>query len=296
MEKNRDYNKNIFGYEVDLKKLLIYGAIYLLIIAILVIIDRFAMHVSWYGVLVGSGFLFGLGLFCVTSKTRGIKKDFPFNLICWVFPFAIVGARLYYVLFRLDYYAHQPFIESIAVWKGGLAIYGGILAGILAVFIACRVHKESFIDCLDCLAPCMILGQAIGRWGNFINQEAYGIEITNPNWQFFPFAVYIDRVAEWHLATFFIESMWCLIGCIALLVILRKTHSKGIALCSYGLIYGAERVVVEGFRTDSLWANIFGWNVRISQLLSGVIIVVSIIALITIIICNRRRNEKEHNI
>lgn len=294
-ERSRNYNKKILGYEVDLQKLFIYSVLYIAVIAILLVADRLWLDVSWYGVLVGSGFIIGLGLFTITSKIRNIDSEFPFSLILWVFPFAIVGARLYYILFRLENY--KTFYDWIAVWNGGLAIYGGVIAGIIAVAIACAVHKQNFWNTIDTLAPCLILGQAIGRWGNFINQEAYGFEITNKAWQFFPFAVYIEDIGEWHLATFFIESMWCLIGCIVLLIILSKTKSKGITLCSYGIIYGFERMIVEGFRTDSLWLNIFGWEVRVSQLLSGIIFVVSIIALITIIILNRKKiDEKEKSI
>ncbi len=294
-KKISKYNKKIFGYDVDIQKVFIYSVLYIAVIAILLVADRLWIDVSWYGVLVGSGFIIGLGLFTITSKIRNINDEFPFSLILWVFPMAIIGARLYYILFRLENY--KTFYDWIAVWNGGLAIYGGVIAGIIAVAIACAVHKQNFLDSLDTLAPCLILGQAIGRWGNFINQEAYGFEITNKAWQFFPFAVYIEESGQWHLATFFIESMWCLVGCVILLIILAKVKQRGICLCSYGIVYGLERLIVEGFRTDSLYMNLFGSNVRVSQLLSGIILVVSIIALITIIILNRKKiDEKKESV
>ena len=150
--------------------------------------------------------------------------------------------------------------------KGGLAIYGGILGGVAVVLIYCKVKKLSFWSLADTLIPSLVLGQAIGRWGNFVNQEAYGNLITNPDLQFFPYGVYIEELGQWHQATFFYESALNTLLLIAMLISYPHFRKKGYLLPFYMIGYGVIRCFVEGLRTDSLYLMP---GVRVSQVLSG---------------------------
>ena len=167
-------------------------------------------------------------------------------------------------------------MKIFAIREGGLAIYGGVIGGLLSAIVFCKINKFSLLKLIDLLIPSLVLGQAIGRWGNFMNQEAYGELITNTKLQFFPYGVYIKEVSQWHQATFFYESMWNMILLILLLIIVRRTKKNGILLATYFICYGLGRFLIEGFRTDSLY--LFG-NIRVSQLLSMLLVIVGVILL-----------------
>ncbi len=294
----------LFGTDVKLSTILQYVGIYVAFVVALLLLDTIPQSflydkVSWYGVLVGTGFLAGLIVTVLQSHRRNIDPDFFFTLLLYVFPFAIIGARLYYVVFEWEQF--HSFYDIIAIWNGGLAIYGGIIGGAIAVILACKIHKQSIIDTIDVIVPALILGQAIGRWGNFVNQEAYGVALHNTDWQWFPFAVdieYCTQIAEgctcggygWHLATFFYESMWNLIGFFVLSYLLKKVSIKGVLMGSYFIYYGVGRFVIEGLRMDSLYWGIF----RVSQVLSFVLIFVGVVMIVTLLILDRRKNEKNH--
>ena len=224
----------------------------------------FGFSVEWYGLLIVLGILGGVALGMAREKRLGLPKDTSVDLALLGVPAAIVGARAYYVLFSWRDYAAQPFWKVFAVWEGGLAVYGGLLAALLAGAVYGRRRGVSFLKLADLAAPGFALGQCVGRWGNFINREAYGAAITSPRWQFFPAAVNIG--GEWHAATFFYESAWCLLICLFLLLMERRGRLKrpGDAFLWYVLLYAMERAAVEGLRTDSLLLG----PVRVSQLLS----------------------------
>ena len=227
-------------------------------------IERFGWSIHWYAVVIVAGIALAVALACAREKRLGLPKDVTLDLALVCVPSAIVGARLYYVLFQWESYADGPWWRVFAVWEGGMAIYGGIIAGVLAGWIYARAKKLSFLALADLAAPCIALGQAIGRWGNFINQEAHGGLVTTPGLQFFPISVNIG--GEWFYATFFYESMWCLLIVIALLTGEKKRWfpRRGDAFWSYVYLYALERAVVEGMRTDSLMLG--PW--RVSRLLS----------------------------
>lgn len=199
-----------------------------------------------------------------------------FCLLCTgqrAIPLAIVGARLYYVVFEWESYAGD-LSKIFAINQGGLAIYGGVIGGIIAAIIFCKMKKVPFFTLVDLVIPSLILGQAIGRWGNFVNQEAFGNMITNPSLQFFPVAVYIEQLGEWHQATFFYESAWNLVLlCVALLLSCGKVKD-GALLSTYFIGYGIGRFLIEGLRTDSLYIVP---GIRVSQMLSLLLIAVGII-------------------
>ena len=174
----------------------------------------------WYGIIIAAGVLAGCLLAMAREKRLGLKKDTALDLVLWGVPAAVVCARLYYVVFSWEYYASAP-AEIFDLRDGGLAIYGGVLGGVLAGWLYARRKKVSFAALADLAAPCFALGQCIGRWGNFINCEAYGAAVANPALHFFPFAVLIDG-AGWRYATFFYESLWCGLTAITLLALERK--------------------------------------------------------------------------
>ncbi|MDO4739464.1 MAG: prolipoprotein diacylglyceryl transferase [Eubacteriales bacterium] len=231
--------------------------------------DRVAFYlmgqpIYWYGIAIAAAVLLGVLTAALREKKEGLPKDtaIDFALVCM--PAAVVFARLYYVVFEWEQYAHDP-LSALDIRSGGLAIYGGLIGGALAAILLVKWKKTPYGRLADLVAPSLALGQGIGRWGNFFNQEAYGRAIGQEAWQFFPAGVYIEQQGAWHLATFFYESVWC-IGIWLLLEVLVRRGAfdrcrDGDVFAWYGLLYCAERAVVEGLRTDSLY-----WGgVRVSQ-------------------------------
>ena len=163
------------------------------------------LNIAWYGIIITFGMILGFMLALRRCKKTGVEPDHLYNLVLWLIPVCILCARAYYVLFEWEQYKDN-LLSVFQINKGGLAIYGGILGGVAVVLIYCKVKKLSFWSLADTLIPSLVLGQAIGRWGNFVNQEAYGNLITNPDLQFFPYGVYIEELGQWHQATFFYES------------------------------------------------------------------------------------------
>ncbi len=224
-----------------------------------------SMPIYWYGVLIACGALLAAILAMVRERPLDLPKDTTIGLLLPAVPAALICARLFYVIFSLDYYAQHP-AEVFNFRHGGIAIYGAIIGGVAAGYFYSKHKRISFGTLADLTAPSLALGQAIGRWGNFVNQEAYGAVVTNPAFQHFPISVYIEATGQYHMATFFYESTWCFIVCAILLVLERKKafRNPGDGFLWYALLYAVERSVVEGLRTDSLYL----FDVRISQLLS----------------------------
>lgn len=227
------------------------------------------LPVHWYGIMIALGVLFATIIAGAREQKLGLKKDSAANLVLVVIPAAIVCARLYYVAFSWDMYRDNP-LEILNLRSGGLALYGGLIGGILSGVLYARAAHLPVSRMCDLAAPAIAIGQAFGRWGNFFNQEAYGAPIANPALRFFPVGVYIDAEAGWFYATFFYESLWCLLLCGALLLAehLRWFHRTGDTLLWYGFGYALERVAVEALRTDSLYLG----PVRISQLVSALLL------------------------
>lgn len=226
----------------------------------------FGYPVYWYGALIALGMLLGVLLAAAREKRYGQKPDTMLNFVLVAIPVALVCARLYYVAFSWDAYAANP-LEILNVRNGGMAIYGGVLGGLAAGWVYSRRAKVPFGTLADLCAPSLALGQAIGRWGNFFNQEAYGAAVESPSLCFFPAAVYIEAIGEWRYATFFYESAWCFLIVASLLVAERKKlfRRSGDVFIWYVATYAAERMVVEGMRSDSLYLG----AIRVSQLLSA---------------------------
>lgn len=256
--------------------------------------------VRWYGAIIAFGFLLAVLFGGRIAYKWKINLDKMIDVLLYGTIGGILGARLYYVAFKWDYYG-QHLSEVFKIWEGGLAIYGGIIGGLLAAFIVCKAEKLNFFNLLDMASMSLLIGQGIGRWGNYANQEAFG-SITNRNWGMMSDTVaeYISEHASYfglgnvenvkqYIAdndiyvhpTFFYESVWCLLGFLVLYIIMRKRRkfSGQLFLC-YGVWYGFERMVVEGLRSDSLY--IANTSIRVSQVLSAVLMLVSLVLLIAL--------------
>ena len=232
------------------------------------------MHL--YGILIAAALAIAAFLCTREEKRLGLPKDTGLDIILYAVPPALIAARLYYVISSWEYFKTRPG-DIIKLWEGGLAIYGAVIGGAIGVWMLSRKHKIPFLQLADIIAPSLLLGQAIGRWGNFFNQEAYGYAVTDPAWQFFPLAVNI--AGQWHLATFFYESLWNLIGFVFLYmnrIRFEQSGRYGHVFCWYLIWYGAGRFVIEGLRTDSLmWGSI-----RVSQILSLILVICAAVKLI----------------
>lgn len=233
-------------------------------------IDRIAFFgISWYAILIVAAILIGLA-FCTREARRlHVPQDTIIDFLLYAIPFAIICARIYYVIFRFNMYS-EDLLAIFNIREGGLAIFGGIIGGLIAARIAARRHQVPVLTLLDIVAPALVLGQAIGRWGNYINMEAYGLRISEEYLQFFPFAVEIPvgDIWYWHMATFFYEFCWDVIVFAILLLIRHHKRRSGDVFCWYLLLYCAGRTVIEGLRNDSL--TFISEFVRISQVLSAI--------------------------
>ena len=219
-----------------------------------------------YGMLIAGAMALSVFLCSRQERRLGLPKDLTYDLALWIIPVGIIGARLYYVAFQWDMFKDDP-LSILKVWEGGLAIYGGVIGGVIAALVFAEIKKVPFGTLADMVAPALILSQAIGRWGNYFNQEAYGRLIQNPALQFFPLAVQVD--GQWHMATFFYESVWDFLGFLLLWLNRKKTTARGNLFLLYLCWYGLGRAFIEGLRTDSLMLG----SIRVSQALSILLVV-----------------------
>lgn len=217
--------------------------------------------VYWYGILIGIAILLGVYLALREAEKQGVNTEHFFNLILIILPAAFIGARLYYVIFNWDYYSHNLW-EIPATWHGGLAIHGGIIGGILGGLFLLKRYHFNFWQIADIVAPSLVLGQAIGRWGNFFNQEAYGYVVDPAE---LPWAMYID--GAYRHPTFLYESLWDLLIFGFLLWLRRRKGLKwGDVALFYVVLYSIGRFFIEGLRTDSLMLTPY---LRVAQVVSA---------------------------
>jgi len=283
---------SLFGMEFDTKNSIIAVSAFALIVALLIVIDIVFSVMNWYGFLIGMGFIIAIFLSSKLAKFRDLDKQFPYSIIYYVLPLSIIGARAYYVIFN----GVPLFWEAFEIWNGGLAIYGGVIGGAIGGIIYCLIKKQNILATADIVAPVLILGQAIGRWGNFINKEVYGFVVTDPVWQWFPFAVPIENSlgdVTWHLATFFYESFFDLVGFFLLVIILKRTNKhKGVVGCAYLIYYGIVRYFLEGLRIPEFILYIPNTTFPVSQLVSIITVGIGLIGLATILIVNKIKSAK----
>ena len=245
-----------------------------------VMLDLGFIQIYWYSFFIFIALLVGGSLALKEAKRFHIEEEKMINMFFFLIPISIIGARFYYVLFNWEYYS-QNIIEIFEIWEGGLAIHGGILAGLLFVMMYCLKYNISIGRMTDILVVSLIIGQAIGRWGNFFNGEAHGMATTAEALsKFIPFKFIVEGMnigGIYYHPTFLYESIWCLIGFIVLLVIRRLRYIKiGQITGLYFIWYGIGRFFIESMRTDSLMLG----NLKMAQLVSLGMIVIGILIII----------------
>ncbi|BEP29508.1 prolipoprotein diacylglyceryl transferase [Helicovermis profundi] len=228
--------------------------------------NLFGIDVRWYGITMALGMLLGGFLLIHQAKKKNINVDTIYDLLLVVIPSAVVGARLYYVVFNWQYY-QGDILKIINTRQGGMAIHGGIIFGVLAGFIFCKIKKLNFWDILDMGALGLILGQAIGRWGNFINQEAHGGPTS------LPWGIMVNGIKV-H-PTFLYESLWDLLVLFVLWKYKGKKKFNGEVFMLYMILYSVGRFLIEGLRTDSLMMG----NFRTAQVISALFIVIGLLGI-----------------
>lgn len=239
-------------------------------------IDLGPIQVHWYGLIIGFGVLLGLIIALRESERRCLDKEIFTDLILFAVPIAIISARIYYVIFQWEYYSQNPG-DIIKIWNGGIAIHGALIGSVLTAIVFAKVKKVSFWKLVDIAAPSLLLGQAIGRWGNFMNQEAHGGEVTRSfleNMHLPEFIInqmYIN--GTYYHPTFLYESIWNILGVIILLSLRKVNLRRGELFLTYVIWYSIGRYFIEGLRTDSLMLT---ESLRIAQVISIVLVVVAI--------------------
>lgn len=257
-----------------------------------VLIEIGGIKIYWYSVMILIGVLLGSYLVLKESKKFNISKEKISDMLFYTIIFGIIGARIYYVLFNLDYYLNYP-IDIIKVWEGGLAIHGGIIAGAIYLIYYTKKNNLNTLTVTDICVPGLLIGQAIGRWGNFFNKEAHGpitsieylkkLKIPNLIIE----GMKID--GEYYIPTFFYESLWCIIGLVIILLIRRLKKIKIGTLTGFYMIwYGIGRYMIESLRTDSLMIS----ALKQAQIIS---ILMILIGLIIIVISQKQETYNQEN-
>ena len=236
------------------------------------------LSINYYGLIIACGLLLAVIYACRRTKQFGIKEDDVMDGVLWITPFAILCARLYYCVFEWDMYAADP-ISVLYIWKGGLAIYGGVLGAALGVIVFCRIKKVKLGTLLDLVALGFLIGQSIGRWGNFFNREAFGAATDS----FLRMGLYNKYTGqyEFYHPTFLYESLWNAAGFVLLHFLSKKRRYDGQIALGYVAWYGLGRALIEGLRMDSLYWGPF----RVSQVLAAV----SCVAAVSVLLWNSFR-------
>ncbi len=228
----------------------------------------------WYGVIIAAGFLLAVLYVTHYSREYGLTSDDIVDMLIYAVPLAVICARLYYVIFNFELYRENPG-DIVKIWKGGLAIYGGVIGGVLGAFLFSRTKKIPLRPLLDVGAIGLLIGQAVGRWGNFINREAYGAETALP-WKM---GLITKTGINYYHPTFLYESCWNIIGFLAIHFIFRKRRKyDGEIFLMYLAWYGLGRAIIERLRVDSLY--FFGTKIRVSMALAAITCLVSVALLI----------------
>ena len=254
-----------------------------------VIVKIFGFELRWYSVILLVAFFVATYIINRETKRFDIGKDFIFNMIFWGLIFGIIGARIYYVLFNWDYYGNN-INEILKIWNGGLAIHGGIIAGLLTVLVYTKKYKLRTIRYIDFIVPGVIVGQAIGRWGNFFNSEAHGLATSLEHLKKLHIPTFVINGMKingiYYSPLFFYESLLCILGFIIICIIRRNKYTKvGTPTALYLVIYGTIRFFIERTRTDSLM--ILG--LKMAMIVSAIMIIVGIV----IIIINKKKGKFE---
>ncbi len=255
-----------------------------------ILLDLGFITIKWYSFLMFLALLIGIILITKEAKKFKIDENYIVNLIFWTTIIALIGARIYFVVFNWNYYSTH-LNEIYKVWQGGLAIHGGIIFGALFIFLYTKKYKVNTLRIFDIIAPALLIGQAIGRWGNFFNGEAHGPATTLAFLQnlhlpkFIIDGMYIN--GTYYQPTFLYESLWCLLGFIILLIVRRMRYTKiGNVTGIYLMWYSIGRFFIESLRTDSLMLG----NFKMAQIISIILFIIGLV----IIIVSKRKSKLEN--
>lgn len=264
-------------------------------------VNIFGFDIAYYGIIIALGMLLAVGLIMYLAKKAGINEDFCMDVCIYGILFGVIGARVYYVIFAWDIYKDN-LLDIFNLREGGLAIYGGVLAGMATCILLCRKKKVSFLRMADCVVPGVLVGQIVGRWGNFFNREVFGQYTDN----LFAMELPINAVRSMEDVTremleharvadgvtyiqvhptFLYESVWNLVLLIFLLCYFKRKKFDGELFCYYLFFYGVGRFIIEGVRTDQL--KLWNTDIPVSQALAGVLMLVSLMLYVGL----RRRNQ-----
>ena len=255
-----------------------------------VFVNFFGIEIRWYGVIITIGIIIAFFMALKEGKKLGLPDDTFYDILLLSVPVALIGARLYYVVFDWEDYKND-LLSIFDIRQGGIAIYGGLISGLLVIYLYCRHQNLNIWQILDVITPGVLFAQAVGRWGNFMNQEAHGFSTTKaflsslhlPN--FIINQMKIDGV--YYQPTFLYESVWSLLGVILILALRHRHHffRQGEIVLSYVMWYSFGRFFIEGMRTDSLMLG----SLRVSQVLSLILVIGSLI----LFIVRRRKATKK---
>ncbi|WP_017797670.1 prolipoprotein diacylglyceryl transferase [Oceanobacillus kimchii] len=248
-----------------------------------VFIEIGPISIYWYGIIIAFGAILAIYLASKEADRLGLTKDLMLDFVMFAVPIAIIFARIYYVFFEFDQYVNGPWWKVFAIWEGGIAIHGAIIGGVLTAIVFARVRKVSFWQIADIVAPSLILGQAIGRWGNFVNQEAHGGPISQATYesfhQYLPDFIMNQMTINgvMYHPTFLYESVWNILIFVGLLLLRKYNPVRGEVFLTYAITYSIGRFFIEGLRTDSLYMFDI---IRTAQFISILTIIVSIVFII----------------
>lgn len=285
-EEYKKSNVKIFGFSWETKKFFLTMGIALGVLIALVALTLLGVDISWYGVMIGLGFLSALALSQQLFKERDLSSDYPYTLIWWIFPLSIVGARIYFLIFDGSL---NTFLDIVRVWDGGLAIYGGVIGGFAGLVISCLIHKVNIIKTTDGVAPVLALGQAFGRIGCIFGKCCYGVKVTNRALQWFPIALYVH--GDYHYATNFYESILDLLLFMGLTILLRKVKINGIVTFAYLFGYGIIRFILEFFRDQA--QTLYWGSFPVSQLVSILCVVAGVVGICVLLLVNNKKSANK---
>jgi len=279
------FNKNNFtiaGATFKTRNGLITVAISVACLAIFLALDLLGVNFSWYGLLMGVAFLVAIAFSCKYCAYRDLDSNLPYDLIWFIFPLSLLGARLYFCLFNGSMASFFDFSG------GGLAVYGGIIGGAIGLVICCLIKKINILKTMDIVAPVLLLGQGIGRIGCYTAGCCYGIAVESSAMQWFPLSYFV--AGDWHLATFFYEFVLCVIGFFVLAYLLRRFKHTGLVTCSYLFYYGIVRYFTESLRDSNAQLQLSG-GTPISMIVSLILLVLGTIGIVIILLKERNKNN-----
>ena len=256
------------------------------------------LQIRWYAIAIVTGIAIAVAMAVFEARRVGLEDDDIYDFVLWAVPLSFIGSRLYYVAFEWSYYK-EHLDQIFAIWNGGIAIYGGLIAGGIFLYFFCKKRNLSLLQYLDIAAPAVIIAQGIGRWGNFFNHEAFGAIISKTQLESMHLPTWLinnmNINGHYRTPTFLYESMWDILGGLGIIIYrhFRKSLHKGELFALYLIWYAFGRFFIEGMRTDSLY--IANTSLRVSQCLSMVLFIVGVLLFIVVYRNKKNVYTRNHN-